>query len=464
MVVISDRTEPPACANVAAVDLIEAFTNQVWAGWTHSVGPENCRVLSEAAEKALRDGLRARLLFTGGQTLRFYSSALSAATFHDLPSSTNSRDVATPTVEGEAIFRHYPGLHIIWRRQLARWRQTTSEFVAAVHSFAESRRAERIAGIVEAVEPDISDPHDGNRCGMRTSIRGAGTWFYKPRSGERERLFYTFLQYLSDAGFRLDFKAPQVVSCRGYHWSEEVEHRSCAKTAEVESFFFRAGGLLYALHLLRAVDIHAGNLVAHGEYPIIVDCETLLHPDGGLPERYASEDESMMRVGMLPTRSQHGSGVSALGRTTVGPHSPLLRGASVDARDFVPHIVTGFQEMHRTVQQIGTRDPTLRSLIAELLATPTRLILRPSSEYHRLLVRSFEPSHLQTRAGRALFLAAASDIQTLAAGYRRAETAALACGDIPRLMTNPCHPRSLRDSEAAAAVTQIRHSFAHDGI
>ena len=405
-------------------------------------------------------------MFTGGQTVRFYSSAASAASFYDpagaqVPAS--NCDDSGLSLERHDLFRHYPGLGDLWSAQLDRWQRATLNLLAAAHTFAEATYAGSVEGCLEGIESDLSDPHDGNECVTLMRFRGRESWFYKPRSGERERLFAMLLDHVSEAGFPLQYISPEVVSAGAAHWSREVEHSPCVTSSDVEHFFYRAGGLLYVLHLFRAVDLHAANLVARGAYPVVVDCETLLHPDGRLPERFAAEDESLVRTGMLPTGAHAASGGSGLGTAESGRHLPLLHGRVQQAADFVPQITDGFREMHRVVCDVGLRGATLRALAAELKSTPTRFILRRSIEYYGILIRSFEPLHLQSRAARQLFLAQACDSGRITAVERRFETTALARADIPRLMTKACEPREISDIEVAAAVELVRSSLAGGG-
>ena len=432
-----------------------------WARLANSSAGQYLELLSPGAEGALRDGLRNRLMFTGGQTVRFYSSAASAASFHATSGGRSSPqcDERTFARERQMLFRHYPGLRAVWRTQLTRWRSTTAKFLAAAYSFAEIRDADALAGCVEEIETDLSDPHDGNQSVTSVRFRGCGAWFYKPRSGEREQLFAILLHHLSEAGFPLQFISPEIVATGAAHWSRKVEQAACRRSSEVENFFHRAGGLLYVLHSFRAVDVHAGNLVAHRSYPVIIDCETLLHPDGRLPEAYRFEDESLLRVGMLPIGSRGDGDVSALGARNRGPHMPLLHDTTANAADFIPQIVAGFREMHRVIRRMGLTRGSLASLTMGLRASRTRLVLRPSAAYYRILVGSFDPLYLQTEAGRPLFLDRCCDSDIVTAAQRRAEVTALQRADIPRLMATPCQPRELSDGEVASAIQQIRRSL-----
>ncbi len=55
---------------------------------------------------------------------------------------------------------------------------------------------------------------------------------------------------------------------------ELIPHLACRSNLDVKSFFSRSGVLLAIAEALNFVDGHAGNLVARGAYPVMVDQET----------------------------------------------------------------------------------------------------------------------------------------------------------------------------------------------
>ena len=85
----------------------------------------------------------------------------------------------------------------------------------------------------------------------------------------------------------------------------------CQEEAERGRFYRRQGSLLALLYVLGGNDIHAENLIASGEYPVLVDLETLLQP--GLPrdvsaltqaeaDAAAAARSSVLAAGLLPRR------------------------------------------------------------------------------------------------------------------------------------------------------------------
>ncbi|MFS1808955.1 DUF4135 domain-containing protein, partial [Bacillus anthracis] len=68
---------------------------------------------------------------------------------------------------------------------------------------------------------------------------------------------------------------PAVITRRNYGWAKAVEQRACTNKDEVSAYYRRYGSLVALAHIMGAIDLHKENLVAAGEYPVIVDSETL---------------------------------------------------------------------------------------------------------------------------------------------------------------------------------------------
>jgi type 2 lantibiotic biosynthesis protein LanM len=175
-----------------------------------------------------------------------------------------------------------------------------------------------------------SDPHRGNNGVWSLTFGNDSRLMYKPKPLAVDAQFQRTLERLNGAIARGELDIPTlrtfaVVDCGTYGWCEHVAHAPCADRDAVERFYRREGALLAVLHIVLAVDIHQENLIASGEYPLVVDLETLFHPYVRLSKRdpttaqSLAEDrveESALRVGLLPWRAfaSHGnSGVNLAG-------------------------------------------------------------------------------------------------------------------------------------------------------
>ena len=60
-------------------------------------------------------------------------------------------------------------------------------------------------------------------------------------------------------------------------WVEFVEHLPCRDHDEARRYYERAGMLLCLFYVLEGTDCHYENIIASGEYPVLIDTETLMH-------------------------------------------------------------------------------------------------------------------------------------------------------------------------------------------
>lgn len=60
-----------------------------------------------------------------------------------------------------------------------------------------------------------------------------------------------------------------------YGWTEEVVRKECIDSEEVTNFYKRVGVLAATAYVLGIGDLHYENIIAHGEFPVIIDAETL---------------------------------------------------------------------------------------------------------------------------------------------------------------------------------------------
>ena len=107
-------------------------------------------------------------------------------------------------------------------------------------------------------------------------IRPGATVMYKPTDVGAYGLFGRFVRWL-DLGAPHACYLPRVLRREGFGWMEFVPHLECRSHEDVRRFFLRSGVLLAVAEALHLTDGHAGNLVARGSHPVMVDLETLLH-------------------------------------------------------------------------------------------------------------------------------------------------------------------------------------------
>ena len=126
---------------------------------------------------------------------------------------------------------------------------------------------------------------------------------YKPASLAPEKLYAQFLGMI-DLPRPFDLMAPLVVDRDDYGWIGFIDYRGCENLAQVSNYYRRSGVLLAVSDCLNYCDGHFDNLIAHGEYPVLIDCETLFHV---LPSAASViEERSILYTGLIEKAPKKG--------------------------------------------------------------------------------------------------------------------------------------------------------------
>jgi lantibiotic modifying enzyme len=343
-----------------------------------------------------------------------------------------SADVALATAR--TLWR-YPALARLWARQVDNWIAAILEFLYYTEKFLGSFVTKGSGEVrISKLVLGLSDPHAGNRTVHKLFLTDGTTWYFKPRSGGHEEGWFALLSWLHQEGFSHGFKCPRIVCEKDHFWMEAISNRPCRNRNEVNGFFFRAGALLYLAHLLRFVDLHAGNVIAHGDNPIFVDCETLLHASTRTPKFARKQERGVLRTGLLPVEmgdGQFSESISGYGRCSPGPHLARLRGRRVFAGEFVDKLISGFLEMHAFLG-LGKYE-AFAAMANRCLPTVCRQIRRPTDDYYLILARSLASRTMISGFDRSLFLQAACRDGIVSRSCIAREVVALEDADIPRL-------------------------------
>ena len=102
-------------------------------------------------------------------------------------------------------------------------------------------------------------------------------------------------------------KVPGALTRGGHGWTAFIEHRHAASEDQLQCFYRGIGQWLGVLRLLGGTDMHAQNLIAHGPYPFIVDCETLFTPK--LPPAASGYGLAVDKAGVWVSGTVPGTGM-----------------------------------------------------------------------------------------------------------------------------------------------------------
>lgn len=395
-------------------------------------------------------------------------------------------DLAARPEFWQMLGRHYPPLLPLLRELLARR-------CAAMLTMARRLAADREAlaellggspGEVTDVRFGAGDSHRGGHSVAVVSLT-AGQVVYKPRSVSVDAVLAGVLpQILGGLPGPATIRVPAVVPRGEYGWAEHVSHRYCASPAELSAFYRGIGHWLAVMRLFGGTDLHAENMIASGQVPVVVDCETLFtpvlpYPPAQFGRAFDRARElvaaTVLRTGMLPMRGTalgwRGVDVSAVGalrgQQPAGLVPVLVDEGTDQARisfeAAVPEaaashpspepalashwdrIISGFTEVTAILRAMDGGG-ALEPLLTRFAGCQVRMVLRSTEAYAELSRMLWHPVSLhdpdaararvaRVLAGMARFVPGAPDDPQVI----QAELADLLNGDVPFFATTPGH-------------------------
>ncbi len=256
-----------------------------------------------------------------------------------------------------------------------------------------------------------------------------GKLVYKPNTLLNDVLLNELIDLVNqDVLFKL--KKVKIISRDGYAWQEYVEHQECKSSEEVHSYYHRLGTYLSLFYLLNASDYHNENIIACGEYPIIIDTETLITTsvnsfdwDSTL---YNLLQDNVLRSGLLPVKMEDSyldmdiSGLSGgdiesssfeiyeieeigtdrmkvrkkfLKGEVDKSHIPYVDNSPVNVLDYIDNFTEGFKEGMRVLMK---KKESLKKLVKNnnFKEATYRQVLRPTYVYAKVLEASTYPTYL----------------------------------------------------------------------
>lgn len=287
-----------------------------------------------------------------------------------------------------------------------------------------------------ALHADAGDSHKDGRTVMIFEFESGFKLVYKPRSMDLDRHFNQFLLWVEERGYSLPLKAPLLLDRSGYGWQEYIAYRECLTEEELKRFYYRQGGYIALLYFFRSSDFHFENIIASGEYPVLIDLETLFsnHLDLFKESRVLTNTsielhESVFGSLMLPVRfsrdmpidldmsalggegGQESRKITTWGITGFGTDDmqlvqypvimegrqnlPLKDGKKASATDYIDDISSGFQEMYELFMANQLELLSDSGPIAVFREDHVRHVIRPTRNYTRFLTAGTHPDFLQ---------------------------------------------------------------------
>lgn len=210
------------------------------------------------------------------------------------------------------FFGEYPTLARLLVTRLIYACQNSQAFFEGIQQstpLLEQKFAIRQPFVLSEVKLGLGDSHNQGKTVIQFTINTCD-FVFKFKSleiGERLNVLLNYIETLMpDCSF---YKVQRIVHPT-FTIEEKVSYKTCETLDEVTKFYKNYGHLLALVYWLGSSDLHMENVIAHGEFPVLIDVETLLkaemfRPTKELKKQVQIEKESVLISGLIPQKRNH---------------------------------------------------------------------------------------------------------------------------------------------------------------
>lgn len=256
---------------------------------------------------------------------------------------------------------------------------------------------------------------------------------YKPRPLKLTTSLQYFFNWINE-NTKFALCLPKTVCKKDYGWQEFIDNESCKNKEDAVHFYYHLGGLLCVFHLLNSQDIHSENIIAFGKNPILIDCECLL-----TPVLQQNIDKPRIRnlvcsTLILPTRNMSDTEYSGFDNSVIGnideqllpftrfswelegtdsmrlkrapsflkPHKnrPKLDTKPINPLEYKDIFLSGFRELYNFFLTNLKKLKSNESPVNHFCNCLSRVIIRPTNQYSKLLIESYHPTLVHDKVKR----------------------------------------------------------------
>lgn len=211
----------------------------------------------------------------------------------------------------ESIFKNFS----YWANSSYKFLEKTTEFLVEVfnnfykeYNFIKTKLYDGHFKLID-IKLEVGDRHNGKF--VIKFITSNGDLYYKPRCNEIELCLEEITNLLGKYSNKfLNIRFPESYSQNGHQWVKAVKYKALRNVSEEENYYYRLGEILALYYILDGNDLHFENLISSGEYPILIDVETLFTSRMLLKRKgdtdYLNKDEnnygitSVKDIGIIP--------------------------------------------------------------------------------------------------------------------------------------------------------------------
>lgn len=284
-------------------------------------------------------------------------------------------------------------------------------------------------GTISRIVFGLGDKHNQGESVTSFLFENGEKLIYIPRKRNLHTHFLNICNWL-DGYLNIGFRLPSSIISENHTWVEFIENETCANSIQIENFYERSGIFLSLLYALDATDFHYENIIAGGEYPVLIDLESFFHPF--MPFENTNSlinlNNTVLKTGLLPAIHTFDnkeyfeiSGLSDIegtleinksiqfildenghlksqrrkGRLATGKNIPKLNEKKVElSSKYSYSFKKGFCNAYKVIQ--NNKNEFVR-LLETFRDDEIRIILRHSSAYSHILKEGRHPDLLRSK-------------------------------------------------------------------
>lgn len=281
------------------------------------------------------------------------------------------------------------------------------------------------------IEIGLGDTHQKGQTVAKLNYSNEKSIMYKPKSLDIVGKYNELILWINQHNSDISLPTYKVLDYGEYGFEECIFQKPCESEDEVKNYYTRFGQLVGLMHMINGADMHYENIIANGEYPYLIDLETIFHqyPELDFPDtaeiklKYA-QSKSVIGTGLLPQalfQNADGRGIdlSALkgevqkvpfpvlqidqantdemvfkmkeAFTTGAKNIPYLNGQKVDTQVYLSHIVDGYEQMMKFI--LNYKKQLIEGPIQSFADSKIRIILRATQHYANFLMEATHPDY-----------------------------------------------------------------------
>lgn len=351
------------------------------------------------------------------------------------------REIVGSRQFSEKLFAMFPVLKKCVERKI---QQTTAFYTELINAFQKDRENIRRklcpgADKITRIWGNFSDIHNNGKQVLRIQLDDIYEILYKPHSMENEKGYSELLRYISERTGISQLEYP-FLSFADHSWCSIVAYKDCHTQSELENYYIRLGVQIFLTYYLGTKDLHCENVIASGEYPVLIDLETLVNIRRNQERKTVREEifyqlsQSVLYSGLLPFYhwNKDGKGVDHSGISGSGgqrypfkipvivkartsdmrieyqypvskkaQNLAVLEGEFYEPYLYKKQILYGFICAYR---QVLAHKNIFWDLLKPLAQNKSRYLIADTQRYSMLLSSSYHPSLLMREGEREKFL------------------------------------------------------------